>query len=188
MPSKTNICNRALNAIGAQLISSIEDSNAKSAQRLSLVWEGCVKDLLAMHPWNFARAHKTLALETSAPDYTYDNAYTLPTDCVRALHLVDEDDEFEVVENRLVYTDIDDAELIYTKHVENPSYYTESFSWALAYRLAMEIAVAISMDKGTYDVVARKFEFYVAEAKLVDAVEGNPEEDDEDNIFLDARL
>ena len=78
----------------------------------------------------------------------------------------------------MVLTDEEQATLVYTERVTNPSEYDQLFVSALAYALAAEMAVAI---KGNAQLQAQMANFYrqnVDQARAVDSAEGRRDPDD----------
>ena len=68
MPSVVDIANEALNIIGANTISAL-DENSKAAivvnQRYSTIRDSVFRD----HPWNSLTKRATLARDTETPDF-----------------------------------------------------------------------------------------------------------------------
>ena len=75
----------------------------------------------------------------ATPINEWDYAYTLPTDCLRVLHINEARDAFRI-EGRLLLTDEPEVVLVYVKDEETPASFDPLFIRALAYRLAIEIA------------------------------------------------
>lgn len=79
MVSKVDICNFALQELGAKSITSLEDDD-KSARECNLRYDSARRSLLTMHLWNFAIKRYKLNQDSAAPLFNYNYAYTLPAD------------------------------------------------------------------------------------------------------------
>ena len=78
MPSVVDIANQALNIIGANTISAL-DENSKPAVVINQRYDSIRDSVFREHPWNCLMARSTLARDTAAPDFGYTYQYTLPT-------------------------------------------------------------------------------------------------------------
>ena len=86
MASVVDICNSALNQIGASnIISLTEDS--KSARILNQRYDFVRDAVFRAHPWNPLITRVVLAPDATAPAFEFTNQFTLPTDpfCLRVL-------------------------------------------------------------------------------------------------------
>ena len=95
MASVVDICNVALNQLGATTILSLtEDSkNARLCnQRFTQVRDAVFRS----HPWNCLQKRQELAADTIAPAWGFKFAYTLPADCLRLLRILDYDSNYKV--------------------------------------------------------------------------------------------
>ena len=102
MASVVDICNGALNQLGATTILSLtEDSkNARLCnQRFTQVRDAVFRS----HPWNCLQKRQELAADTTAPAWGFKFAYTLPADCLRLLRILDYDSNYKV-EGRKILT------------------------------------------------------------------------------------
>jgi len=77
--SKVEICNNALQNLGAGKITSITE-NTVEAIECNLRYDTARRALLSMHPWNFAIRRALLNADVTAPAFNYSYAYTLPSD------------------------------------------------------------------------------------------------------------
>lgn len=79
MVSKVDICNFALQELGASKITSITE-NTSNAIECNLRYDSCRRALLTMHPWNFAIKRYELNADVNAPLFNYNYSYPLPAD------------------------------------------------------------------------------------------------------------
>ena len=90
MASVVDICNSALNMIGASNILALtEDSKAARIcnQRYTFVRDSVFRS----HPWNCLIRRVSLTPDSETPEFDFSHQYTLPTDpfCLRVLRLED---------------------------------------------------------------------------------------------------
>jgi len=75
-----SICNESLGLFGAEQI--VIDTASQNRTYCETFFARAYKEILAAHFWNFA-TKRAYALETTSPLYGYDNAFTIPSDCIR---------------------------------------------------------------------------------------------------------
>lgn len=81
MATDIDYCNRALNLIGSDAISSFQQTNDKAAT-CSRQYEGVLSMLLSMAHWRFATKKRSLSPLATSPVNVYQFAYQLPSDMV----------------------------------------------------------------------------------------------------------
>jgi len=174
MASVVDICNSALNQIGASnIISLTEDS--KAARICNQRYEFIRDSVFRAHPWNALITRRTLSPDATAPTFEFDNAFTLPTDpyCLRVISL-DFHDIIHRVEGRKILCNEDTLNLVYVGRVEDVNQYDmlliESIAAALAADLAYPLAGSTSLAQEMRAVYQEKLK----EARFVDATEGTP--------------
>ena len=84
MASVVDICNSALNLLGASTISSLTE-DSKNARLCNQRYEPIRNRTFRSHAWNFATKRVQLAKDSTAPVVEFANQYTLPSDCLRVL-------------------------------------------------------------------------------------------------------
>ncbi len=118
MASVVEICNGALNQLGATTILSLtEDSkNARLCnQRFTQVRDAVFRS----HPWNCLQKRQELAADTDAPAWGFKFAYTLPADCLRLLRILDYDSNYKV-EGRKILSNTSSMKILYIARVTDP--------------------------------------------------------------------
>lgn len=145
--SQTTICNIALSRVTAPRIQDITDA-VREAKECRLIYD-VMRDLaLSDYDWSFARGFASLAVTTGndIPGWTY--AYQVPADCIKvrkiynSLEGLADPIPFEVI-GRLLYTNEEDAQIVYTKRITDSSLFDSAFVDALAWRLSSELAVPL---------------------------------------------
>ena len=77
--SITDICNSALNQLGASNILSLTE-DSKAARICNQRYEFIRDSVFRAHPWKALTRRATLAPDATKPAFEFDNAFTLPTD------------------------------------------------------------------------------------------------------------
>ena len=174
MSSVVDICNSALNQIGASnIISLTEDSKAGRIcnQRYDFVRDAVFRS----HPWNCLVTRVILAPDSTAPSFEFDNAFTLPTDpyCLRVLN-VQYHDIVHRVEGRKILCDEDTLNLMYVARITDPAQYDTLLIETLAASLAADIAYPLVGSATLAQQMRILYEDKLREARFVDATEGTP--------------
>ena len=145
MASVVDICNSALNLLGASTISSLTE-DSKNARLCNQRYEPIRNRTFRSHAWNFATKRVQLAKDSTAPVVEFANQYTLPSDCLRVLKVHTgttdsiKDDLPYVVEGRKIKTDEGTIFLVYIALITDPNLYDSYFNEALSSALAADIA------------------------------------------------
>lgn len=82
-----SVCNEALGLIAATPI--VIDTASTNRTYCETFFARAYKEILACHFWNFA-TKRIYSIETTSPLFGYDNAFTIPSDCIR-IWRVDDD-------------------------------------------------------------------------------------------------
>lgn len=152
--SEVQICNMALGRIGcSQFISSLDDAS-NEARVCNQVYTFVLERVLQDFPWPFATKYATLA-DIGTPVSPWGFRYRYPSDCLQ-IHRVLFESKTEGVPYAVINDDASDAKAIlcdyetavieYTANVTKVSLFPPSFSNALAWAIASEIAAPLSAD------------------------------------------
>jgi len=96
------IANQALGLLGAEEIEL--DGSSQNHTYCTLFFDDARDEMLVAGKWNFAKT-RGYAIQTTDPLFGYDNAFTVPDNCLKVLQIEEiPDAEFEV-ENALIVTD-----------------------------------------------------------------------------------
>ena len=186
MPSVVDICNEAMDLLGAATITSLTE-NSKEARLCNRRFETVRDAVLRAHNWNVAIVRKQLAKDSDSPAFGFTNQFTLPTDpyCLRviSLHTANVDNDispYDVqsmfkIEGRKVLTDEGTCRIIYVGRITDTEQYDSLLSSTIAHKLASETAYAIT---GSTTVAQQIFQLYqqrLSEARSMDAIEGKPD-------------
>lgn len=191
--TEIGICNMALSRLDLNPINSFIEAT-KEARTCKIHYEQTRDFVLRGHKWGFATKEDTLALLDAT--YTgWDYAYQFPSDCLAPRYIynptlsayeqADEDYTlstsgtkipFEVRasssgDSKIILTDQEDAILIYTAKVTQPTAFDSQFIEALVLKLASVLAYPLRRDKGMGDGLLNEYRLFVGEAKATDANE-----------------
>ena len=170
MASTVDICNGALNQLGATTILSLtEDSkNARLCNsRFTQVRDGVFRS----HPWNCLQKRIELAQDTTAPAWGFSYAYTLPADCLRLLRILDYDSNYKV-EGRKILSNTSSMKILYIGRITDPNEYDESLRETLSAALGADIAFAVTSNNQTATNMYNLFQDKLKDARFVDSTEG----------------
>ncbi len=175
MASDVDICNSALNMIGASnIISLTEDSRAARVcnQRYAFVRDAVFR----AHPWNCLVTRTSLAADSDTPAFEFDYQHTLPADpyCLRVLRPQDPDTVFRV-EGRKIISSTTPFKMIYIARVTDPAEYDLLLIEAIAARLAADISYALVNSASLSQMLFAVYDSKLSEARFVDATEGTPD-------------
>lgn len=175
MSSKVDIVNQALLVLGAKPIISFDDESTE-ANAARVLYEPSKKQLLRSFDWNCANVTATLALLTQQPvDPKYTCMFSLPADNLRVLEVIEmgvpvyRRVEWEVQGNKLL-TRTASVAIRYIKDIAEPNM-DSHVEMALAARIAMDMAYAITGDQSREGQMTQIFQQKLNEAMVTDAQE-----------------
>ena len=158
MASTVDMCNSALNLLGASTISSLTE-DTKNARLCNQRYEPIRDRVFRSHNWNCLIKRVQLAQDSTGPVVEYTYGYTLPTDCLRVLKI--HNGSTDSIKSALDYK------------IEGRKVVTDETTIYLVY-------IALITDPNEFDS-------YLREARFIDATE-NALDTVEANEFTDARL
>jgi len=192
MASVVNMCNSALNLLGASTISSLTD-DTKNARLCNQRYEPVRNRVFRSHAWNCLHKRVQLAQNSTAPVIEYDHAYALPSDCLRVLkiHNGTTDSIADALnyklEGRNIITDEDTVYAIYIALDTDPNNYDTYLRESISHQLAADLCYAITNNATLANQYMTRADERLREARFIDATE-NSLETIESNEFTNARL
>jgi hypothetical protein len=198
MASVVDLCNRALDLLGAANITALTE-NSKEARLCNGNFDDVRDAVLRSHPWNVAITRKNLAADSATPAFGFSFQFTLPTDpfCLRVLSFWNSNVNNEVaaydsnvmfkIEGRKILSNEDTCNIIYIGRVTDTEQYDSLLNKAISARLAAEIAYNITGSNSVASNMLTIYEARLKEAKGVDSMEGYPEQPQADD-FTNIRL
>ena len=172
MASDVDICNSALNMIGASnIISLTEDSRAARVcnQRYEFIRDAVFR----AHPWNCLVTRTSLAADSDTPAFEFDHQHTLPADCLRVLRPENPDTVFRV-EGRKIISSTTPFKMIYVARITDPHEYDQLLIESIAARLAADVSYALVNSASLSQMLMATYDSKLSEARFVDATEGTP--------------
>ena len=186
MASVVDICNGALNQLGASTILSLTE-DSKNARLCNARYTQVRDSVFRSHPWNCLQKRIQLAADTETPAWGFTKQYTLPSDCLRVLTIIDYDADYKI-EGRKILTDNSTMKILYIARITDPNEYDELLRETLSAALAADIAYAVTSSNPTASNMYNLFKDKLKEARFVDATEGqnqNPEKGMADIVGAD---
>ena len=170
MASVVDICNGALNQLGASTILTLTE-DSKNARLCNARYTQVRDSVFRSHPWNCLQKRQELAADTDTPAWGFTQQYTIPADCLRILTILDYDSDYKI-EGRKILTDNSTMKILYISRVEDPNEYDELLRETLSAALAADIAYAVTSSNPTATNMYRLFQDKLKEARFVDSTEG----------------
>lgn len=180
MTSIVSICNKALDKLGHGPIISLGDGT-KSANLCNRNWPLIRDQVLRDHPWNFAVRRKTLAAESTAPEWGFGAAFPLPDDCLRLVEVLDHTTGEYQVEGRKILCDSSILYIRYVSRVQDPNLYDPLFVDSVATRLAFEMCESLTQNNTKKDALFKEYDDSLTRAKRADGQENPPQVFPEDD-------
>jgi hypothetical protein len=172
--SDVEICNRALDAIGAEPITNLAEGT-RPAGLCARYYPQIRDDILRSHPWNCALKRGALAADAMPPLHGFANRYVLPTDCLRVLKVGGDDDPavtWQVEGNAIVTDEPAPLNILYVRRVTETGLLDPLLVSAIAARLAMELAVPLTGSTPIRQQMEREFRDRIRAARSADGQEG----------------
>jgi hypothetical protein len=150
MASVVEICNLALNHIGAKTISSIDEAS-EIARRCKLIYEPLRDAVLRDHAWNFATASEQLAvLNETLPGWLF--LYAQPSNCINVRRVFNTiavanpaNQDFKILlspdtKTKSIAANLEASWCEFTYKVTDPNVFDPKFIEALSYRMGASLA------------------------------------------------
>jgi len=170
MASIVDICNGALNQLGASTILTLTE-DSKNARLCNARYTQVRDSVFRSHPWNCLQKRLQLAADSDAPAWGFTKQYTIPADCLRVLTILDYDADYKI-EGRKILTDNSTMKILYISRIEDPNEYDELLRETLSAAIAADIAYAVTSSNPTATNMYNLFQSKLKEARFVDSTEG----------------
>jgi len=180
MASEVDICNLALSHIGASATISSLTEQSEEAFHCNLLYADARDALLRAFPWGFATRHLALS-DVGSPPGNWSYRYSYPNDCLFAREILQTTSggdpiDFEIAlgdayNAKVILTNQESANLIYTYKATNTLVFDPLFIVALAWRLASEIAMPLTRDEKRMKNAYEMYLSTISEAQTFNANE-----------------
>ena len=191
MATKTAICNQALSNIQvSQFIAELDTDKTNAGIICRLWYEQCLCWALEDFDWNFARRRIPLAALTSTPPANWQYVYAYPSECAaarrieipgvrtpyggqrRAFEVAAESGVGDVADVKVIYSDQQDAVLVYTKKITDAAMFDAHFVSALGWLLASHIALPLAVKPALAQQAAQNYQAMKSFARVKHLKEG----------------
>ena len=192
MASVVDICNSALNLLGASTISALTE-DTKNARLCNQRYEPMRNRVFRSHNWNCLIKRVQLAQDSTGPVVEYTYGYTLPSDCLRVLKIHNgTTDSIKTaldykLEGRNVVTDEGTVYLIYIALDTDPNNYDAYLRETISHQLGADLAYAITNNATLAKNLMIRADERLRESRFIDSTE-NSLETLEATEFTNARL
>ena len=170
MASVVQMCNSALNQLGAASITALTD-NSKNARLCNERFNTVRDAVFRSHPWNSLIKRLQLAQDATTPAYGFSYQFTLPSDCVRVLGINAYNSDHKV-EGRKILCNEASIKVIYVSQVTDPNEMDVLLRETISAALAADLAYAITANLQVSKLMQEKYQFKLSEARHADASEG----------------
>ena len=175
MASVVDMCNSALNLLGASTISALTD-DSKNARLCNQRYEPVRNRVFRSHAWNCLHKRVQLAQNSTAPVVEYSYAYALPSDCLRVLSMEEPHFIFKVenvaTHGKVLLTDEGTANIMYVARITNTTLFDSMFVDTLTAKLATDLAYPVTNSVQLQTQMQKLYEYKLSEARSVDGQEG----------------
>ena len=170
MASVVQICNSALNQLGASSITALTE-NSKNARICNERYTTVRDAVFRSHPWICLAKRIQLAQDSDTPAWGFTYQYTLPSDCLRILQIKDYNSNYKI-EGRKLLIEESEVYLIYLASETDPNQLDVLLRETIAAGLASDIAYAITSNLQVSKLMTEKYQAKLSEARHADASEG----------------
>lgn len=174
--SKIAICNRALDLIGADTLTSLDDPS-HAARLCKRAYPPCRNAVLRSYPWNAAMRRAALPAMLNRPIWGYRRQYALPPTCLRLWSIEGAPAQWRDyrVEGRRVLTNLEPPlHILFIGRMDDPAEMDPLLAEAIAARIAADLAMPLAGSATLAREMAERAAERVIEARRADAAEGTP--------------
>lgn len=183
MTSVVAICNRALDMLGADPVTSLDD-NTKAARLCARNYEPVRDAVLRAYPWNAAVRRAALAALAEAPAWGYARQFQLPEGpepepCLRLLAIEGESEfglRYKIEGRRVLSNEGAPLRILYIARIEDPSQLDPMLADVIATRLAADLSYSLTASAALGQTLMEIYQAKLAEARMTDAAEGVPDD------------
>jgi hypothetical protein len=165
------ICNSALLKLGADKISALSGSGRASVT-CNTLYAYLRDEVMGSHPWKFALFTALLAPTSDTPVNTdWEYSYDIPNDCLRPLGPIDDQISWTVEGSKILCNE-STLTFKYIYRNTDESSWDARFCEALAWRLAMELALSVVQSIPMKQEAEKSYDKYLASARAMNGLVG----------------
>lgn len=170
-----SICNRALDFLGADPITSLEDGS-KSASLCQRNLGPSAESVLRLYPWNAALRRARLPALAEAPAWGYLHQYQLPQGpepayCLRLLE-IDGVEDYRIEGRRVLSDAAPPLDILYIGRIVDAGEYDSLLAEAIAAKLAVHLAANLTESGSRIEAARAYLKDILNQARSSDAQEG----------------
>lgn len=174
MASQTDICNLALQKLGAKRITSINEDSVNARACLAS-YSHCLAKSLRAHPWRFAIDRASIAADAEEPAFGKSYSYTLPAGFLRLISPYPEatfnDLDYEI-EGRKIYTNISaPLQIRYIYLISDTSLMDPLYVEVLACEMAEQMCEQLTQSNSKKASITADKQAAIKEARRTNAIE-----------------
>lgn len=177
MASEVQICNRALQKLGAKRIVSLSDDSV-NARACNVAYADLRDAELRAHPWSFAITRAQLAADAVPPTFGRQNAFQLPSTCLRLLPPYPEqnfnDRDWQIEGTKIYTNDSAPLEIRFIQQVTDPNVMGVLFREALSARIAYELCEELTQSNQKQAALLQAYSLAIKEARRTNAIVNVP--------------
>jgi hypothetical protein len=173
--STVDLCNKALQRVGAASIMSLTD-NSREARACAKAYDICRRDELRKHVWNFAISRAALAADTASPPFDKAYRYALPADCLRVLLPGGMPVDWILEGRSILSSSAGPLNLRYVADVTDCTMFDACFYTTLAISVATDICEPLTQSNSKRQQLDAEYKDAISAARRVDAFETLPAE------------
>ena len=174
MSSVVEICNRALQKLGAKRIVSLTEDTV-NARHCNVAYVPVLRSELRAHSWNCAIKRVSIAADATEPIFGKANYFTLPSDFLRLIEQdpseLRNDLDWQIEGKKIVTNDDAPLEVRYIYEITDPNEIDASLAEALSAKLAVEMCEVITQSNSKKSSLIEEYDAAIKMAKRVNAIE-----------------
>lgn len=197
--SQTDLCNAALQLVGAATIMDITD-NSREARACAVAYDSTRRSELRKRKWRFALKRVTLAADVGAPSFEYAYAFTLPADCLRVVLPANNPDLDWSLEGRKILTNSFQSPFLgsgstpaaagatlmlrYVADIEDATQFDPAFYNSLSVALALDICEPLTQSNQKRQLLMGLYKDALLDAAKAQAFETLPADPPDDGWWI----
>lgn len=180
--SAVDVCNSALQKVGAASIISLSD-NSRSARACAQAYDTNRRSELRKHHWNFAMKRVVLAPDATAPAFDYLYQFTLPSDCLKVILPPDDTIDWVIESGKLLTNNGTSVNLRYIADVTDPTKWDAAFYDMVSIATAIDIVEVITNSTAKMQALEKAYKDALNEARRNNAFEQLPADGPDDSFW-----
>ena len=191
--NETAICNMSLAKLGASVtLKNVETDSSFEAEQCRTHYEQTRDSLLRSYWWRFASSRAEL-VATTAPDFEWSNAFTLPTDFLAMRSIFEErfsNANFRsyALEGKILLTNEDEMSIRYVKKVTDVSAFDSLFVEVFVLQLALKLTSIAGATPRIRESLKDDLRILMPAVRALDGQETNTDGRVESATWNDARF